>query len=379
MYLKQLDLVNYRNYNRLSVQFSPNINIFIGKNAQGKTNLLESIYYLAFARSHRTNVDRQLINFEQPFARVSSRIYKRQTSNILELVTSSRGKKASINHLEQKRLSAYIGQLNVVLFSPENLNLVKGSPAQRRRFLDLEFGQIDNRYLTLLARYQRLLKQRNTFLKKMSYQKEPDFLYLEVLTRQLVEVAAIVIELRMKYLAHLEKMAQKIHFQISNQTETLAFHYQTANYDFKHKNDKQTVVDFLIEAFSKVQSREIKMGTTLIGPHRDDISFEINRKDLQSFGSQGQQRSCVLSLKLAEIRLIKQVTHESPILLLDDVLSELDSKRQAALIEIIDEDIQTFITTTDLDSVSKELRHQPTIFEVSNGNLVKKGVKNDPK
>ncbi|KRN04871.1 DNA replication/repair protein RecF [Holzapfeliella floricola] len=379
MYLKQLNMVNYRNYKQLNVQFSPNINIFIGKNAQGKTNLLESIYYLAFARSHRTNVDRQLINFESPFAKVSSRIYKRQTSNILELVTSNRGKKASINHLEQKRLSAYIGQLNVVLFSPENLNLIKGSPSQRRRFLDLEFGQIDNRYLISLARYQRILKQRNTFLKKMTYQKEPDFLYLEVLTRQLVDVAAIVIELRLKYLTHLEQMAKDIHFQISNQTETLAFHYQTANYDFKQKNDKQTVVDFLINQFSKVQNREIKLGTTLIGPHRDDINFEINDKDLQSFGSQGQQRSCVLSLKLAEIKLIKQVTHESPILLLDDVLSELDSKRQAALIEIIDEDIQTFITTTDLDSVSKELQHKPTIYEVSNGNLVNKGVKNDPK
>ena len=216
MYLEELELRNFRNYQTVAVKFSPQINVLIGKNAQGKTNLLEAIYVLAMARSHRTNNERELISFKQKEAYLSGRVMRKLGSLPLEISLSRKGKKAKVNHLEQARLSQYIGNLNVILFAPEDLSLVKGSPAIRRRFIDMEFGQIDPRYLYNLTRYRTILKQRNNYLKQLQQKKATDTLYLEVLSEQLAQFAGAIIVKRLEFLAELERYAKEIHGQISH-------------------------------------------------------------------------------------------------------------------------------------------------------------------
>ena len=223
MYLEELDLRNFRNYQTVAVKFSPQINVLIGKNAQGKTNLLEAIYVLAMARSHRTNNERELISFKQKEAYLSGRVMRKLGSLPLEISLNRKGKKAKVNHLEQARLSQYIGNLNVILFAPEDLSLVKGSPAIRRRFIDMEFGQIDPRYLYNLTRYRTILKQRNNYLKQLQQKKATDTLYLEVLSEQLAQFAGAIIVKRLEFLAELERYAKEIHSQITQDKEQLAF------------------------------------------------------------------------------------------------------------------------------------------------------------
>ncbi|API88307.1 DNA replication/repair protein RecF [Marinilactibacillus sp. 15R] len=370
MYLKDLRLTGYRNYDKAEVEFSKNINVFLGENAQGKTNMMESIYVLAMARSHRTANDKELIGWEQEFAKVTGQIEKNQSSFPLEIVLSKKGKKAKLNRLEQKKLSGYIGHLNVILFAPEDLSLVKGAPSVRRKFLDMEMGQMSPIYLHHLVEYQKILKQRNQYLKQVRFKDKLDQTYLEVLNEQLAAEGAEVLSERFKFTKRLEEWAQPIHRDISQEKEELRIEY-ASSLSVKPETDKKQLMQDLLEQFKKNQQREIDQGTTVSGPHRDDLRFYINEKNVQTFGSQGQQRTTALSVKLAEIELMFEITGEYPVLLLDDVLSELDDDRQTHLLKSIQDKVQTFLTTTSLDGVKKELLNDPRIFKVSNGKIVR--------
>lgn len=370
MYLKNLELKGFRNYNKTEISFTEGVNVFLGENAQGKTNIMESIYFLALARSHRTSKDKELIGWDEEFSRVSGSVETSRTTYPLNIVLSKKGKIAKLNHLEQKRLSNYIGHLNVILFAPEDLSLVKGGPSVRRKFIDMEMGQISAIYLHHLAEYKKILKQRNEYLKKNKYDKKFDPVYLEILTEQIATEGAEVLDQRHKFTIQLENWARPIQEEISRSKEILTIHYLSA-IDFDKISDKKEIYEELLDLYKKNQERELEQGTTVIGPHRDDLQFFINDKNVQTYGSQGQQRTTALSVKLAEIELMHEMTGEYPVLLLDDVLSELDDDRQTHLLKTIEDKVQTFITTTSLDGVKLNLLKTPQVFHVEEGSIEK--------
>lgn len=370
MYIKNITLKDFRNYESLSTYFSPNINVFIGKNAQGKTNLLESFFVLALARSHRTSDDKDLIRWNQDFARINAIVEKNVGKVDLELIVSKVGKKAKVNKLEQKKLSNYVGNLNVVLFAPEDLNLIKGNPTQRRRFLDMEIGQISHSYLANFSQFKKIIRQRNNYLKKLQKKQTDDRLYLDVLTDQLAEFGVKIIIERQKFLANLEKNMRKIHLELTDNQESLEISYKTNSFD-SQLTDAKDIYQSLRENYQKNYDKEVRAGMTLLGPQRDDIAFLINERDVSDFGSQGQQRTVILSMKLAEVELIKDVIGDYPILLLDDVLSELDELRQTQLLRAIETNIQTFITTTNLDGINREIVKNPQVYTVNDGQIIK--------
>lgn len=373
MWLETIELSGFRNYQETALTFSDGVNVFLGQNAQGKTNMMESIYFLALARSHRTTSDKELINWEADFTRVSGKINSKGSTFPLAISLSNKGKQAKVNHLEQKKLSQYVGHLNIILFAPEDLELVKGSPAVRRQFIDRELGQMSAVYLHHLVSYQEILKQRNQYLKEYKASQSFDMVYLDILTEQLATEGAEVLERRLNFTEKLNEWATPIQQDISQGKEKLDIQYKTT-LSLSNDSQKSSIHRQLLDKYEESKQRELDRGTTIIGPHRDDIVFYVNDKNIQTYGSQGQQRTTALSVKLAEIELMKEMTGEYPVLLLDDVLSELDNHRQTHLLKTIEKKVQTFLTTTSLDGVDTNLLNEPKIFHVSAGQIVKKEV-----
>ena len=369
MYLKHFIAQNYRNLQQFEVDFDPNVNIFIGQNAQGKTNLLEAIYFLALTRSHRTSNDKELIAFGKDYANVSGHIYKSQIDLSLRVLITTKGKKVWVNRVEQAKLSKYVGQLNAILFSPEDLDLIKGAPNLRRRFMDQEFGQISAEYLYFAGKYKQVLQQKNNYLKQLAKGEAHDTMFLEVLSDQLAGVAAEVIVRRFQFLNYLDQYAQDAYAHISTSAEKLEVTYRPSVKEITASDSVEEVYHKMLDNFQKNQRIEILKGTTLSGPHRDDIEFELDGKNAHLYGSQGQQRTIALSIKLAEIQLVHQLTDEYPLLLLDDVMSELDHNRQSALLNYIHGKTQTFITTTDLEGISWEIIKKPKIYRIKSGQI----------
>ncbi len=370
MKLTNLQLQNFRNYESVQLEFTDGVHVFIGENAQGKTNLMESIYALAMTKSHRTTNDKELIGWNKEFATIKGTVEKTATKTNLELQFSKKGKIAKVNYLEQKRLSSYLGNLNVILFAPENLTLVKGSPQNRRKFVDMELGQMSSLYLYDLVEYNRVLKQRNTYLKQLAIKKKQPDEYLDVLSEMLSELASKIVFHRLDFMKQLEALAIPIHDQLSLGREKFSVSYQ-ATIPLEDGLTASQMKEIYIDQFKKNQTREADQATTLIGPHRDDLIFYLNEVPVQTYGSQGQQRSTVLSLKLAEIELMKLSTGEYPLLLLDDVLSELDDDRQTHLIKAIENKVQTFITTTSLDGIKQQFINEPVVIPIEKGTILK--------
>lgn len=370
MKLTNLQLQNFRNYESVQLEFTDGVHVFIGENAQGKTNLMESIYALAMTKSHRTTNDKELIGWNKEFATIKGTVEKITTKTNLELQFSKKGKIAKVNYLEQKRLSSYLGNLNVILFAPENLTLVKGSPQNRRKFVDMELGQMSSLYLYDLVECNRVLKQRNTYLKQLAIKKKQPDEYLDVLSEMLSELASKIVFHRLDFMKQLEALAIPIHDQLSLGREKFSVSYQ-ATIPLEDGLTPSQMKEIYMNQFKKNQTREADQATTLIGPHRDDLIFYLNEVPVQTYGSQGQQRSTVLSLKLAEIELMKLSTGEYPLLLLDDVLSELDDDRQTHLIKAIENKVQTFITTTSLDGIKQQFINEPVVIPIEKGTILK--------
>ncbi|NHM33607.1 DNA replication/repair protein RecF [Neobacillus terrae] len=370
MYIEHLALKNYRNYEDISLEFENKVNVILGENAQGKTNVMESIYVLAMAKSHRTSNDKELIRWDQDYAKIEGRVQKQYGPLPMQLIISKKGKKAKCNHIEQQRLSQYIGNVNVVMFAPEDLNLVKGSPQVRRRFIDMEIGQVSPVYLHGMSQYQKILQQRNHYLKMLQLNKQSDHTMLEILTEQFIQVAVKIVAKRFEFLRLLEKWALPIHKGISRQLETLKIDYNPS-VDVLEDQDLSKMIERFEEKFHKTKKREIERGMTMFGPHRDDLQFIVNGRDVQTFGSQGQQRTTALSIKLAEIELIHSEIREYPILLLDDVLSELDDYRQSHLLNTIQGKVQTFVTTTSVEGIDHQTLKEASTYEVESGTIRK--------
>lgn len=368
MYLKRLSLRDYRNYETVEFATEGAVNLFVGPNAQGKTNLLEAIFVLALTKSHRTHQDKELIRWGATHTALHGEVDKKYGLCTLDLSFTGQGKKAKVNGLEQKKLSGFIGTLNVVMFAPEDLNIVKGSPGVRRRFLDMEIGQVQASYLHDLNQYQKVLVQRNNLLKQSYRETRTNEALLDVWNEQLVALSIKIMKKRQSFIYKLQQWAERIHHGITNGAEQLSIEYKPS-FAYDPSVEESVLFDQFMIKLSQAKEQELRRSATLYGPHRDDLAFSINGKDVQTFGSQGQQRTTALSLKLAEIEFIQEEVGEYPILLLDDVLSELDTYRQTQLLETFQTKVQTFITTTGVESLQMNRLENASIFHVRNGQL----------
>ena len=343
MLINNLELSHFRNYDHFFIEFDKGINILIGGNAQGKTNIIEAIYLLSVCRSFRTHINDQMIQFDYNFAKVKGNIYSNQRNHQAELVLSKENKKAKIDGKDILKISEYVGYLNVVVFVPDDLSLVKGSPSTRRKFIDLELSKISPIYAFYLAKNNRLLKERNQYLKLLSKKNGKYDDYLETIDEQMVDVQLKVIEKRENFIERLSKNVKDIYKSIADNEEYVDLHYLC----FIKKKDNEE----LLKLYKKEFSRDLKYLSTTHGIHTEDMKIMIDRKSAHQYASQGQQRTIVLSIKIALLELIKEEIGEYPILLLDDVLSELDDQRKTKLLDILNNRIQTFITTTSIDGI----------------------------
>ena len=359
MFVKYLQLKNFRNYDDVFVELDRNVNVFIGDNAQGKTNILESIYYCGFGKSHRTNKDRELINWNKEEAYIKLYASRERLDKKIEIKVFKEGKKAiNINTIKINKLSELVGVFNVVMFSPEDLKIVKEAPGYRRRFLDMELCQLDNKYYYNLVQYNKVLNERNTVLKNRNIDQS----MLEIYDEQLAAFGEYIIRNRIKYIDKLNKVGVNLHREITSEKEEISFKYITSI-----KNG-EPVKEQLFKLLEKNRAKDCERHITSIGSHRDDFSISINGVDTRIYGSQGQQRTSVLTIKFASLRIIKEVTGEYPVLLLDDVLSELDSKRQKYILSSIN-DVQTIITCTGIEDIKNYLDNNAKIYNVKEGKV----------
>ncbi|MDD4564442.1 MAG: DNA replication/repair protein RecF [Eubacteriales bacterium] len=361
MYLKKIELKNFRNYEKQEILFDEKINIITGKNAQGKTNLLESLYIMSLGKSFRTNRDIDMIGFGKDYFRAKSTSIKDGRELEIEISIGKEGKIIKINGSKAERNIDILENVFMVVFSPEDLKIVKEEPEKRRRFIDRELCQLKPVYYKNLGRYKKILHQRNSLLKQQEINED----LLSVWDENLAEYGAKIIQERSRFIEKLSEIGKDISKSITNGKEMLEISYE-ANVDKKESLDEQ--IYYLKKAIRKNIKYDIFRRNTSVGPHKDDLKLSIEGIDIRRFGSQGQQRTAALSLKLAEIEMIKEETGVSPILLLDDVLSELDQERQRFLIGSMDE-IQIFITTTELNEELKKNMLEGKAFFVENGKV----------
>lgn len=357
MIIKSMSLQNYRNYRTLCLDFDPNTNIFYGDNAQGKTNILEAVYVSGTTRSHRSSRDRELIHFSEDEAHICTLVEKRGIKHKIDIhLRKNRSKGIAVDGIPIKKAGELFGIIHFVFFSPEDLSMIKNGPSERRRFLDMELCQLDKIYLHHLSNYNKVVLQRNRLLKEVMFRSD----YREVLDvydMQLVQYGIQVIRRRKRFTEELNQIIGQIHGQLTGGHEHLTLEYE-ANVD----------EDSFEDMLKRNLKRDLKQRTTTTGPHRDDLSFVVNSIDIRRFGSQGQQRTAALSLKLSEIEIVKKVINDTPVLLLDDVLSELDSSRQNYLLNSIQK-VQTILTCTGLDELINNRFSISKIYRVVDGKV----------
>ncbi len=357
MIIKSIELADYRNYEKLNLTFDRGTTILYGNNAQGKTNILEAVYVAATTKSHKGSKDKEIIRFGKEEAHIRTYVEKEGVETRVDMHLRKAGSKGiAIDGQKIKRAADLLGLCNVVFFSPEDLGIIKNGPSERRRFVDMELCQLDNIYLNDLNNYNKIVNQRNKLLKDMYLSpglKET----LGIWDMQLVAYGSKIIERRKLFVSQLNEIIYEIHKRLSGGKEELKIKYQPDT----------SVEDFESKLFMNMD-RDMKMKMTSVGPHRDDFVFQIGGMDARKFGSQGQQRTAALSLKLAEIELVKKITGDTPVLLLDDVLSELDSSRQQLLLEGMG-DIQTIITCTGLEEFVNNRFRINKVYRVTDGKV----------
>lgn len=357
MIIKSLELMNFRNYDFLDLKFSEGTNILYGDNAQGKTNVLEAIYLSATTKSHKGSKDKDIVNFDSEESHIRTYVEKQGVEYKVDIhLRKSKSKGIAIDGQKIKKAADLLGLLNVVFFSPEDLSIIKNGPAERRRFVDMELCQLDNFYLYNLNHYNKIVNQRNKLLKDMYFNPELKET-LNIWDSQLVSFGSKIIERRRIFVEQLNEIIYGIHKKLSGEREEILIKYEP-----------DVEIDDFARMMKSSQEKDIRLKQTSIGPHRDDFCFLVDNIDIRKFGSQGQQRTAALSLKLSEIELVKKITKDTPILLLDDVLSELDSNRQNYLLGSIG-DIQTIITCTGLDEFVNNRFEIDKVFRIVKGSV----------
>ena len=370
MFIESLKLKNYRNYEEVEINFDKNINIIYGDNAEGKTNLLEAIYMCSTSKSHKNVKDDEIINFQKEEAHIKLIFY-----NVLETINKNEFKKRfidiqlnkeskkgiAIDGVKIDKVSDFLGLFNVVMFAPEDLNIIKDGPSARRKFLDIEICKIDKMYVSFLANYNKVLNQRNALLRDIKQQsgnnKEVLISMIDSYDEQIIKYGAEIIKKRRKNIEELDKKINDIHYSISGKREKVYINYESI--------DEREYRELLTET----RELDLKNQFTFVGPHRDDISFVIDEQDIRKFGSQGQKKTAAISLKLAELEILREKNNEPPVLLLDDVFSELDENRQKTLVQNL-AGIQTIITCTGMKKNIYDILNPNKIFKVSKGEII---------
>lgn len=357
MYIESVQLKNFRNYDSLELDLAQGTNIFYGNNAQGKTNILEALYLCGTTKSHKGSRDKDMIQFGKDESHIRMMVKRDELSYRIDMhLKKNKAKGVAINGLPIRKASELFGVVNLVFFSPEDLNIIKNGPAERRRFIDLELSQLDKVYLNDLGNYNRIINQRNKLLKDISFNSGLKDT-LDIWDIQLIEYGEKVIQARKKFVSDINEIISEIHKKLTGNQEQIEVIYEP-----------NTGGQSLGDVIQRNRERDLRMMSTTSGPHRDDICFQVDGIDIRKFGSQGQQRTAALSLKLSEIELVKMLTKDKPVLLLDDVLSELDKHRQNYLLDSID-DIQTLITCTGVDEFVNHRFSINKIFYVHEGQV----------
>ena len=362
MYIKKIELENFRNYQHLAIDFSRNVNLLLGSNAQGKTNLLEGIYITSMGRSFRTNKDSDLVNFKGHCAKVKAEAVREDFDISIEIIIKKDSKKSiRKDGRNLRKTSELLKNILIVIFSPEDLKIVKDEPEKRRKFIDRELCQIRPSYYENLSNYKKTLLQRNIYLKE----DQIDYSMLDLWDIQLAHYGARIMKSRESFIEKIRGFSAAIHSSITNGKELLSLEYEP---NIPCLENLDELEGFFYDEIKKAFKNDHKKRTTTKGPHKDDLSFYVNGVNMRNFGSQGQQRTCALSLKLAELNLIKEETDEDAILLLDDVMSELDLERQEYLIKTL-KDNQLFITTTEIDQKILNVFPQTKTIYIENGHI----------
>ena len=361
MFIESIELSDYRNYSHLHIDFHKGTNVLYGDNAQGKTNILEAVYVCSTTKSHRGSKDKEMIRFGADESHIKMMVRRDGIPYRIDMhLKKNKAKGVAVNGVPIKKASELFGIVNVIFFSPEDLNIIKNGPAERRRFIDLELSQLDKVYLNNLSNYNRIVNQRNHLLKELSFGGKKDLSdTLEIWELQMVQYGERLIARRKEFVEQINGIIAKIHQRLTGGKESLKIIYEPSTGDLPFE-----------QALNRYRERDLRMKSTTVGPHRDDIGFLIGDMDIRKYGSQGQQRKAVLSLKLSEIELVKLATHDTPILLLDDVLSELDKHRQNYLLDSI-HDIQTLITCTGVEDFVNHRFSINKVFHVQNGQVTK--------
>lgn len=370
MNLTKINLLNFRNISNINIKLSNNMNIFIGENAQGKTNILEAIEMLALTKSHRLSVSPNIIKFNKKNCQIKGVVKKDRIISKLEMSISEEGKKLKVNQTDIRRVADYISNLNIIVFTPDDLEIIKGSPSIRRNLLNIQLSQISKSYLNIYNEYNKILKTRNEYLKILFNNSIADLKYLDIITDKLIEKAVFIYKKRMEYINFINENINTYYSNISA-SSGLNVVYEP-NISINCSDDKQ-IAEVLRRKLKDNYRKELNYGMTMYGPHRDDFSFYISNNNLKYFGSQGQQKLAILAFKLAEIPVFESMCGTSPLLLLDDIFSELDIKKRNKLLKFISEgSIQTIVTTTDLKNINKKYLDNAYIYEVKNGNIERK-------
>ena len=361
MFLNKILLTNFRNYSNLELNFDKNINIFIGNNAQGKTNILESIYVLSITKSHRCNKDLFLIKNNSLYTKIKGTVLNNNIPNNYEVLINSEGKRVSINNKVIRKTSNYISNINCIMFCPDDLEIIKGTPSNRRTFLNIEIGQFYNNYIKVLNEYNKILKSRNEHLKSGAFNK----IYFDILTNQLIDKNIEIYNYRKDFINKINEYILPIYKSITHKN-SIKVVYES----FIDKDSPKDIKNNLLEKYEKVYESELYQKTTLLGIHRDDFSIYIDNIKINNYGSQGQHRIAILCFKLAEIEIYNSKDIK-PIILLDDIFSELDIYKKSSIIKFINKDMQIFITTTDLNSINKKLLKNADIYKVNKGKITR--------
>ena len=369
MFLHQLKLTNFRNYEKINIKLNNNINIFYGNNAQGKTNILESIYLLGLTKSHRSSSDNELIMDNKSSYSVEGVVNKDKIKTKLQVKYSKKNKEYYIDNNKLPKTSDYLSNMNVIIFFPDDIEIIKGLPEVRRKYLNTELSQLYPTYFKILNEYNKLLKMRNDFLKKACNREKIDLNYLNIITEYYIDKAIFIYRARKKFIEKLTEISSPIYENISKNNN---FSLKYITKPFIESFDTCDLKKVLKENIEKNIDQEIKLGMSLFGPHRDDFEFLLNNNNLKKYGSQGQQKLSVLVLKLSEIQIFENKIGEKPILLLDDVFSEFDKHKKNNILKYIDKNIQTIITTTDLNNIKKNIVNESKVFYIDKGNIIEK-------
>jgi DNA replication and repair protein RecF len=370
MIITKINLVGFRNYSNCTINFGKNMNIFVGDNAQGKTNILEGITFLSLTKSHRIGVSPNIIMFGKNRCKINGVVKKNKIISKLEIEMNEDSKKLRVNKTDIKRVADYISYLNTIIFTPDDLEIVKGSPNVRRNLLNIQLSQLSKEYIKNYNEYNKLLKTRNEYLKILFNNSIADENYLDIITDKLIDKAIYIYQKRKEYIDLVNLSINKYYYSIASDEGIFVKYVPNINFD---EYDSESLRKKLKHTYKKNYLKELNYGMTIYGPHRDDFYFEYKGNDLRFYGSQGQQKLAVLTFKLSEIPIFKDITGTEPVLLLDDIFSEFDIKKRNKLLKIINtDDIQSIITTTDLKNINKKYILDAFIFNVSNGEVERK-------